>query len=135
MLKELENTFIDIEVVNAETNQRLSLCIASAKTVGRVLEVAAGRLQMLRAGATLDSLRLRREGGLLPLDCDAPAGEILRPGDRLVVERAGGQAAGHEREAVEADDPFLSAAGRIAAGAVSADSAKFLSRARQPIGE
>jgi hypothetical protein len=131
MLMELENKFVDIEATNVDTQRRLGLCVSSRQTVRDVLELAARRLRMADAAWKLDSLQIRREGELLPLDCDGLIGKILRPGDRLIVERA----AGTGRQAVAGDDAFRSAAARIAGGAVSTDSATFLGHARQPIGE
>jgi hypothetical protein len=131
MFTELENQFVDIEAFSDDARRPLSLCLSFGQTVGHALELAARRLRMGDAACDLDFLQIRREGDLLPLDCDATVGEVLRSGDRLIVERA----AGTEREAVEVDDAFRSAAARTAGAAVSAHSATFLVDARQTIGE
>jgi hypothetical protein len=131
MFTETENQFVDIEASSVDARQPLSLCLSFSQTVGHVLKLAARRLGMGDAASEQGSLQIRREGELLPLDCDGAVGEILRPGDRLIVERA----AGTGREAVEVDDAFRSAAAKTAGAAISTDSATFLGDARQTIGE
>jgi hypothetical protein len=131
MFTELENQFVDIEAFSDDARRPLSLCLSFGQIVGHALELASRRLRIENAARVLDFLQIRREGDLLPLDCDATVGEVLRSGDRLIVERA----AGTGREAVEVDDAFRSAAANTAGAAVSTDSATFLGDARQPIGE
>jgi hypothetical protein len=131
MFTETQNQFVDIEAYGVDGRRPLSLCLSFGQTVGHALKLAGKRLGMEDAASEPGTLQIRREGELLPLDCDATVGEILRPGDRLIVERA----AGTGREAVEVDDAFRSAAAKTAGAAISTDSATFLGDARQTIGE
>jgi hypothetical protein len=128
---ELKKRFVDIEAVDSGAQRRLRFCVSSFHTIREVLSLAAKRLQMANAGWKMDTLQIRREGDLLPLDGKELAGCVLCSGDRLIVERS----AGSGRRMVAGDDGFRTAAAKIAGSAVSADSETFLKYARQPSGE
>jgi hypothetical protein len=161
MKRAAETEFVDIVVNNTgrggapdETRGQLSLTVSSNQSVRDVLQLASARLcpPRLRAPSQRErtSLQIRREGEILSLDPEALVGDALRNEDRLILEVVAGggrltsdlepsdSIASDRMTSVEEGGPagaFGSAAARIAGRAISADSAAFLDRARNPAGE
>jgi hypothetical protein len=143
MVRALEKDFVDITVNNNESKKQLNLCVSSNQWVHDVLQLASARLIPSQQRAQMP-VQIRREGDVLCLDPEALVGEALCTGDRLILEVAAGAdrltSCAGENQSTSVEDggkegAFTSAAARIAGESVSADSAKFLDRARSTIGE
>ena len=124
---------IDVMALAPGGKKNLSLCVSPQRTVGELTRVAAARFHMLGRDGSIASLQLRREGDLLPLDPQRPAGEVLADGARVIVEHAAGERLSGPPGGEE--DTFRMAAAGAARETLSKDSATFLRDARQVDGE
>lgn len=131
MRKHFETGSVGLTIVDRNAKKELKLCANADRNVGHVLELATARGCAADTLRTPGLLRIRREGDLLPLNCEALVGEILRHGDRLIVEPA----TGVERISAVEEDDFRAVAVSSAIRMVSQDSAAFIQEVRQNFGE
>jgi len=133
---------VDVEVSTPSSVQKLNLRVSTKRILRDVLRAGASGFGLANAQSGFVNLQIRREGDLLPMNTQQLAGQVLRAGDRLIIEPAvcltsavgrGVEAAGLELNA--GGEAFTSAASRLAGSALSASSLKFLAGAEQITGE